>query len=125
MLVLVPRSLPVLADQRQTQRKSVNIVLNKYIHGQPHLCCAVNLSRGGMLLRKVFEPNIRHETVVLEFQLPGSSRVLRTEGVILSTSAAARSVGVRFVRPSAEVSRLLERFLTAGTLADAGAQASG
>jgi hypothetical protein len=113
----------VLFDQRQTQRKSVSIVLNKYIHGQPHLCCAVNISRGGMLLRKVFEPDISHQSVMLEFQLPGSSQVLRTQGVILSTSAAARSVGVRFVRPGAEFCRLLERFVTAGTLLDLGAYA--
>ena len=45
----------------------LNILLNKYIEGEPHVCRAVNLSRGGMLLYKVFEPDLAHSDVSLEF----------------------------------------------------------
>ena len=32
-------------EQRRDARKPIDIVLNKYIEGEPHLCCAVNISR--------------------------------------------------------------------------------
>jgi hypothetical protein len=91
------------------------MVLNKYINGEPHLCRAVNISRGGMLLRKIFEPDVPHHQVVLEFQLPGSDEVIRAEGMALMESPEARSVGVRFLRMSAEALDLLDQFLS-GTL---------
>lgn len=105
-------SLPALVEQRRDARKPIDIVLNKYIEGEPHLCCAVNISRGGMLLRRVFEPDRQHHRVVLEFQLPGSQRVLRAEGRTLS-SAGGRSCGVRFTRMSPETDQLLQQFLRA------------
>ena len=43
-------------DNRRERRMPLSILLNKYIDGEPHVCRAVNLSRGGMLLYKVFEP---------------------------------------------------------------------
>jgi hypothetical protein len=98
-------------EQRRDARKPIDIVLNKYVNGEPHLCCAVNVSRGGMLLRRVFEPDQLHHAVVLEFQLPGSERVLRAEGMALLGSPGGRSCGVRFTRMSSETSQVLEQFL--------------
>ena len=68
------------SDQRREKRAPVDLMLNKYINGEPHLCRAVNLSRGGMLLRKIFEPDVTHHSVMLEFQLPGFPEVIRAEG---------------------------------------------
>ena len=49
-------------DSRGERRMPVDILLNKYIDGEPHTCRAVNISRGGVLLYKIFEPDVDHAT---------------------------------------------------------------
>jgi hypothetical protein len=70
-----------------------------------------------MLLYKIFEPAIDSSDVSLEFQLPGSSRILRVDGVTLAEHRWARAHGVRFMRMSDEDKSLLEQFL-AGELSE-------
>src|SRR5262249_8277239 len=90
--------LSMFEEHRRTRRAPLNILLNKYIEGEPHVCRAVNLSSGGMLVYKVFEPDMATEEVSIEFQLPGSSRVLRADCVALQEHRWARAHGMRFVR---------------------------
>ncbi len=97
--------------ERRQRRISVDILLNKYIDGEPHVCRAVNVSSGGMLLYKVFEPDVAQAEVSLEFQLPGSQRVLRADGVTLSEHRWARAHGVRFTRIAEEDRVLIDAFL--------------
>ncbi len=101
-------------DHRRERRNPIDIVLNKYVDGDPHLCRAVNVSRGGMLLYKVFEPDVEHTEVSLEFQLPGSPRILRVDGVMLAEHQWAKAHGVRFTRMSDEDRQLIEEFVTGG-----------
>jgi hypothetical protein len=101
-------------EKRRDARKPIDIVLNKYIDGEPHLCRAVNVSRGGMLLHRVFEPDRQHHEVLLEFQLPGCERVLRAEGMALMESSGGRSCGVRFTHMSAQARQHLFHFLDGG-----------
>ena len=101
------------SEQRRDSRRLIDIVLNKYVNGEPHLCRAANVSRGGMLLHRVFEPDRLHHAVVLEFQLPGRDEVLRAEGMALLGSPEGRSCGVRFTHLPRETSALLEQFLGA------------
>jgi len=96
---------------RRERRMPIDILVNKYIDGEPHCCRAVNLSRGGILLYKIFEPDVPHSEVSLEFQLPGSSRILRVDGVALSEHPWARAHGVRFVRMSDEDRALVDRYV--------------
>jgi hypothetical protein len=105
-------------DNRRERRMPLNILLNKYIDGEPHTCRAVNVSRGGMLLYKVFEPDLPQSEVSLEFQLPGSNRVLRADGILLAEHAWARAHGVRFTRMDSEDQELLERYLRGEQLED-------
>ena len=98
-------------DHRGERRMPIDILLNKYIDGEPHTCRAVNISRGGMLLYKVFEPDHEHSEVSLEFQLPGSSRILRVDGIKLSEHRWAKAHGVRFTRMSDDDKDLIESFL--------------
>jgi hypothetical protein len=104
------------SDKRRERRVSLNILLNKYIDGEPHVCRAVNLSRGGMLVYKVFEPDVAHSEVSVEFQLPGSPRVLRADGIALAEHAWARAHGIRFTRMADEDRQLIERFLAGEVL---------
>jgi hypothetical protein len=106
-------------DHRRERRMPLNILLNKYIDGEPHTCRAVNLSRGGMLLYKVFEPDVPSAEVSVEFQLPGSQRVLRADCITLAEHPWARAHGVRFTRMADEDKDLLERFLNGEQLDDA------
>jgi hypothetical protein len=106
-------------DIRRERRMPINILINKYIDGEPHVCRAVNLSRGGMLLYKVFEPDVPHEEVSVEFQLPGSSRVLRADGITLAEHPWARAHGVRFTRMADDDRALIERYLAGEILEDA------
>jgi len=104
-------------DNRGDRRMPIDILLNKYIDGEPHTCRAVNISRGGMLLYKVFEPDLPQENEVsLEFQLPGSSRILRVDGVTLAEHRWARAHGVRFTRMADEDRELLARYLRGESL---------
>jgi hypothetical protein len=86
-------------------------LINKYIDGEPHVCRAVNLSRRGMLLYKVFEPDLPVERVTVEFQLPGSDHVLRATGVQLAEHRWARAHGVRFTEMSDEDCERIEAYL--------------
>ena len=100
-----------MTKDRRQRRVGIDILVNKYIEGEGHVCRAVNVSTGGMLLYKVFEPNIPHDEVSVEFQLPGSQRVLRADGITLAEDSDARKHGVRFTRIAEEDKLLLERFL--------------
>ena len=106
-------------EQRRERRMPIDILLNKYVGGEPHVCRAVNISSGGMLLYKVFEPELEPGEVSLEFQLPGSRRVLRADGVTLAEHPWARAHGVRFTRMAAEDRELLDRFLRGRAIGDA------
>ena len=104
-------------DIRRERRAPIDILVNKYIDGEPHVCRAVNLSRGGMLLYKVFEPDVPHSEVSVEFMLPGSQRIVRADGVTLAEHPWARAHGVRFTRMADEDKALIEQWLR-GELAD-------
>lgn len=108
-------------DHRRERRIAIDILLNKYIEGEPHVCRAVNISRGGMLVYKVFEPSAPMGDVSLEFQLPGSARILRVDGVTLSEHPWARAQGVRFTRMSDEDRQLLDRYVRGDMMDDAAA----
>ena len=100
-----------MKDTRGDRRVAIDILLNKYIDGEPHVCRGVNLSRGGMLLYKVFEPDVLQGEVSLEFQLPGSSRIVRVDGVTLAEHRWARAHGVRFTRMAEEDRELVDQYL--------------
>ena len=100
-----------MTKDRRQRRMGIDILVNKYIEGEPHVCRAVNVSTGGMLLYKVFEPDVPHDEVSVEFQLPGSQRVLRADGVTLAEHHTSRAHGVRFTRIAEEDKLLLEQFL--------------
>ena len=98
-------------DRRRELRTTIDILINKYIGEDPHLCRAVNISRNGMLLQKVFEPDLATDEVTLEFVLPGDDRVLRASGVVLAEHSRARAHAVRFTRVSEHDARAIASYL--------------
>jgi ribosome biogenesis protein Tsr3 len=99
-------------DRRTDPRSMIDLLVNKYIGDDPHICRAVNLSRRGMLLYKVFEPDLPMSDVTIEFQLPGDEHVLRASGITLAEHRWARAHGVRFTRILDEDIRRIEAYLT-------------
>jgi hypothetical protein len=61
-------------DRRTTPRASLGtIFLNKYIDGFPHLVKLVDVSAGGMLVRKIHEPALVRDHFTIELGVPGRS----------------------------------------------------
>ena len=48
------------------------MLLNKYIDGFPHACRVLDISMGGMLVRRINEPETRTESCSLQLGLPGA-----------------------------------------------------
>src|SRR5580700_934732 len=67
------------AERRAAPRTSARVYFNKYVDGHPHLCEAVELSRTGMLLRRVHGPDAPRAAYALELAsgplAPGETRV--------------------------------------------------
>lgn len=105
-------------DQRRDPRRPIDILLNKYIDGQPHVCRAVNISRGGMLVHKVLEPEVPHLSVTVELELPGSQEVLCLEAVVLGAERYSRSMAIRFVRMPPRIALQIERFISGQSIAE-------
>src|SRR5438128_4758321 len=98
-------------ERRRDARHPIDLLVNKYIAGDPHLCRAVNLSRRGMLLYKVFEPDLPLGEVEIELQLPGDERVLRLRGVTFAEHRWARAHGIRFTHLSDEDAEAIDAYL--------------
>ena len=102
-----------LADQRRENRRTVSFLLNKYVRGRPYLCRAENLSRGGLQLERVFEPRLSESEVGLQFQLPGSDRVITCAGKITYGASTETTHGVKFTHVDPEHQAMIDRYLTA------------
>src|SRR5262245_39558305 len=100
-----------MRDRRREHRTSIDLLVNKYISGEPHLCRAVNLSRRGMLLHTMFEPDVPRGEVMLEFPLPGLERVVRVSGTTLAEHRWARAQGIRFTHLDPEDAVLIDVWL--------------
>ena len=49
------------------------MLLNKYIDGFPHLVQLLELSAGGMVIRKVCEPEVHRDFYSIEIEIPGTA----------------------------------------------------
>ena len=45
-------------ERRIEERTRVDLLFNKYIDGYPHVCRTIDVSRSGMLLERVSEPQV-------------------------------------------------------------------
>ncbi|MCC6746551.1 MAG: PilZ domain-containing protein [Deltaproteobacteria bacterium] len=98
-------------DKRADFRISVDLLLNKYVKGRPYLCRATNLSRSGLLVHRLFEPEHGETRVGLQFQLPGCDRVITCAGRIVFWDEQLGAHGVEFTSVAPEHQALLDTFL--------------
>lgn len=105
--------LQSLDERRTDARVPIDILLNKYLGGRPHVVRASNLSRTGLLLHRVFEPDSDTRSIGLQFQLPGTDRVVTCAGRIVHRSGDAQ--GVVFTRLAPEHQQLIDAFVDRAT----------
>ena len=65
-----------MTDRRNSPRKRVDLLFNKYIDGYPHLCRTIDVSEGGLLLERVSEPKVERDFYPVEIGLMESSSEL-------------------------------------------------
>jgi hypothetical protein len=58
-----------MTDRRQSPRKRVDLLFNKYIDGYPHLCRTIDVSESGLLLERVNEPQVTRDFYPVEIGL--------------------------------------------------------
>lgn len=98
-------------EQRTAARVPIDLLLNKYVDGQPHLARASNISSTGILLHRVFEPRNDETTVALQFQLPGSEQVITCSGRIVHEHPAANVQGVELTEMPPQQQQILDAFV--------------
>jgi len=99
-------------EHRTGHRVSVDILLNKYVKGRPYLCRATNVSRGGLLVHRIREPQNEETYVGLQFQLPGDDRVITCAGQIVHEHEWVDATGIRFTAVAPEHQAILDQYLS-------------
>lgn len=96
---------------RRNRRIPLDIYLNKMINGVPFLVRTRDLSREGIYVHRVIEPDTPNGAhLALEFQLPGTDEVIWTEAECVH-GEQERGIGLRFKDLSNRQARLLADFI--------------
>jgi hypothetical protein len=100
-------------DKRKTDRASLGIYLNKYVSGIPYLARMEDISRDGVRLARLIEPEHEARRVGLQFQLPGSEEVIYCEGEVVGQWAEEPSEGssVKFTLLTERHRRMIDTFV--------------
>jgi len=96
-------------ERRSSQRKPIDLYLNKYIHGYPYACRAVDISHGGILVECINEPKHDRKFYPIELGIPGVAD--RVWVWTRSVWTRGRTQALRFVAMDALDEILLEQFI--------------
>jgi hypothetical protein len=102
-------------DNRLETRKPFDAYLNKYICDEPFMVRSADISKNGIYLHKLIEPNIPDGTMVsLEFMLPNSDEVLWVRGAVMREGSrwGTEGVGVWFTIVPNSYRKLIDAFIT-------------
>jgi c-di-GMP-binding flagellar brake protein YcgR len=107
-----------MSEKRKQRRVNLDIYLNKYVAGVPYMARASDISREGVGLARLIEPELDGHRVGLQFQLPGCEEVIYAEGEVVREWAAAEEAaegsGVRFTLLTERHRRLIESYVSRG-----------
>jgi c-di-GMP-binding flagellar brake protein YcgR len=102
-------------NQRKNDRVSLDIYLNKYVAGVPYMARTSDISREGVGLAHLIEPNMAGKRVGLQFQLPGSEEVIYAEGEVVrewcDLDHNEEGSGVRFTLLTERHKKMIEQFV--------------
>ena len=99
-------------DRRYNKRVKVDMFINRFLNGQPYMCPMVDISRTGIRLAPMIEPdgNLAPSFMGLQFQLPDRNDVLTASGVAITRDQ--KTVGVRFTSLPPDSAWAIESFLS-------------
>jgi hypothetical protein len=98
-------------DQRADFRIPVDLLLNKYVAGSPHAVRATNISRRGLGLARLNEPDGAPTSVGLQFQLPNSDRVITCAARIVHRARSCGEQGAVFTHVAPEHQQLIDDYI--------------
>lgn len=103
-------------NKRKQTRVPLDIYMNKYVAGVPYMARAADISREGVGLSHLIEPDMGGKRVGLQFQLPGSEEVIYAEGEVVHEWAdldhREEGSGVRFTLLTERHRRLIEQYVS-------------
>jgi len=101
-------------DRRYNKRVKVDMFINRFLNGQPYMCRMVDISRTGIRLAPMIEPDgsLAPSYMGLQFQLPDRNDVLTASGVTVTRDD--KTVGVRFTNLPPDSAWAIESFLSFG-----------
>jgi len=107
---------PARTQARQDDRVPVDFYVNKMINGVPHLARTKDISRQGLYLHRLLEPQTPPRArISLEFMLPGSEEIIWTEAIVVHGRNTRRGVGLRFIDLSPRQAELIDAYLETRT----------
>jgi hypothetical protein len=100
------------SDRRYNQRVKVDVLVNRFLNGQPYMCRMIDISRTGARLVPIIEPDGSGAPsyMGLQFQLPDRNEILTGAGVAVTRHG--RTVGVRFTNLPPDAAWAIESFLS-------------
>jgi len=100
------------SDRRYNKRVTVDMLINRFVNGQPYLCRMVDISRTGIRLAPMIEPdgNLAPKYMGLQFQLPDRTDVLTASAEAITHDD--NTVGVRFTSLPPDSAWAIESFLS-------------
>ena len=101
-------------NRRKSQRAKVDLLVNRFLDGQPYVCRVTDLSASGLRLVPLIEPKGAHRFMGLQLQLPGSDVVVTASAEAVNGLDGEAGMGVRFTKLPHESESALREFLAAG-----------
>ena len=105
-----------MSNKRKQSRVNLDIYLNKYVAGGPYMARTSDISREGVGLAHLIEPDLSGSRVGLQFQLPGSEEVIYAEGEVVrewcDLDHKEEGSGVRFTLLTERHRKLIDQFCT-------------
>jgi PilZ domain len=100
------------SDRRYNKRVKVDMFINRFLNGQPYMCRMVDISRTGIRLAPMIEPDgsLAPQYMGLQFQLPDRNDVLTASGMTITRDD--KTVGVRFTSLPPDSAWAIESFLS-------------
>ena len=99
-------------NRRTNNRAKVDLLINRFLDGQPYMCRMTDISPTGLRLVPLLEPKQPPRYMGLQFQLPGADTVFTASAEAVNGSPGdLAGTGVRFTSLPAECESVIRRLV--------------
>lgn len=99
----------MVQERRRDARVPADFLANRLVDGVPYLCLVTNVSRGGLLVRRMGGPRLREHDLRVDLQFPGQRMPLHCAGYVVHQDE--REIGIRFGELSLEQQAMVEHYI--------------